>query len=131
MKTSGLVESVRVAMWEYDFAKHGGAVGDISVPGDVIMNGAIIIDGLIHVKTAFVGATATIAVKALSANDIKAATAVASFSLNALLPIVPVGSAATAIRVTSNITALTFTVAVAPLTAGKAVVAIQYLPPTV
>lgn len=128
MQASGLESYKNVAYFEYDFGKHGGAVGDISVGGDALPAGAIITGGLVHVKTAFVGATATMAVKALSSEDILAATAVASLTLNALFAVVPVPQTSnTWIRLTSNLTALTFTVATAAFTAGKAVAALEYL----
>jgi hypothetical protein len=127
MENSGLVENKRVAYFEYDFDRDGGGVGDIEVGGDVIPSGAIIHDGIIHVKAAVTsGGSATVAIKALTSEDIKAATGKSTYSLNAILPTVPVGDAATAIRVTSNITELTFTVADAALTAGKICVALEY-----
>jgi hypothetical protein len=106
------------AVWEYNFALHGGAVSSIAIPPKLLPLGAIIMDGIIHVKTACTsGGSATIAVQALAAEDILAATAVANFSLNALLDVVPVGTAATMIRCTAA-TQLTVVIAVAALTAG-------------
>lgn len=128
MEQSGLMEGVRVAYYEYDFSRDGGAVGAISVEGDVIPSGAIIVDSIAHVKTAVTSAgSATMQIKALTTDDILASTAKSSLTLNALVACVPVGTAATAIRVTSNITSLTFTVGTAALTAGKICVALQYI----
>jgi hypothetical protein len=125
---NGLENKKQVAYFEYDYSKHGGAQGDISVAGNGIPKGAIITSGVIHTKTAVLsGGAATVAIKALSAADILAATAKASLSLNALLDVVPDGAATNMIRVTSNITALTFTVADADLTAGKIAVALEYV----
>ena len=128
MQKSGLEPKKNVAYFEYDFSKHGGAVGDISVGGDAIPAGAIITGGAVHVKTAITsGGASTVAITALSAGDILAATAKASLSLNALLATVPVPQTAnTWLRLASNLTALTFTPAVAALTAGKIVVALEY-----
>jgi hypothetical protein len=127
MQASGLLPKKQVAYFEYDFTKHGGAVGNISVPGDAIPAGAIITSGIIHVKTALTsGGAATIAAQAVGAADLRAATAVASWSLNAMLDVVPQGLAAAMIRLASPLTALTFVVAAAALTAGKAVVALEY-----
>jgi hypothetical protein len=128
MQASGLMSHKNVAYYEFNFAKHGGAVGAISVPGDVIPAGAIIKEGLIHVKTAVTSdGSATLQIKALSTDDILASTAKSSLTLNALLATVPVGTAASSIRVTSDITELVFTVGTADLTAGKVVVALEYI----
>lgn len=128
MQASGLFSHKNVAYFEYDFAKHGGAVGEITVPGDVIPEGAIIKEGLVHVKAAVTsGGSATLQIKALTTDDILASTAEAGLTLNALLATVPVGLAASSIRVTSDIIALVFTVGTAALTAGKIVVALEYI----
>jgi len=128
MKTSGLENAKKVAYFEYDFSIHGGTAGDITVYGDPIVSGAIITSGMIHVRTACTSAgSATVAIKALTSEDILAATAKASLTANALIDTVPVGTAATSIRCTSTIQALTFTVATAALTAGKIVVALEYV----
>lgn len=127
MQTSGL-EKVRVgvASFEYDFAVHGGAIGDISLANDSLPDDAIILDGMIEVKTALVGSGATVALKALASEDILAATAITSFTLAALLDVVPVGSAATVIKMTAS-GGLTMTVATAALTAGRFVVHLRYV----
>ncbi len=123
----GLESKKGVAYFEYDFAKHGGAVGDITVYGDGIPKGAVINNGIIHAKAAITsGTAATIAIKAIGSEDVLAAYTGASLTLNALKAVVPVGTAATSFRVTSSINSLTFTVASVALTAGKAVVALDY-----
>ena len=63
----------------------------------IIPNNAIIVGGIINPTTAPVGATATIGFGTLagsSAASIKAATAIASYTLDALLPVIPVFTAA-------------------------------------
>jgi len=131
MQSVGLEINRKIAVFEFDFAKHGGAVGAIVVSGTPIPSGAIIKEGIIHVKTAVTSdGSATLQIKALTTDDILASTAKASLTLNALVATVPVGTAATSIRATSNITSLTFTVGTAALTAGKVCVALEYLPPT-
>lgn len=123
----GLEPTKQVAYFEYDFSRDGGAVGDIALRGDAIPEGAIITDGKVHVNTALTsGGAATIALKFLTAADTLAATAVASWSLNAILDVVPVRTAATAIRNTTAGQKLSATVAVAALTAGKFTVALEY-----
>ena len=125
MQNTELAGRVRQAAFEYDFALHGGAVGAITVGPKLLPAGALVFDGLIHVVTAVVGTTSTLAIHALSAEDILAATAEASLTLNSLHDTVCVGTAATSFRCTAA-TALTFTVAVNPLTAGKVRVYLRY-----
>jgi hypothetical protein len=127
MDKRGLEPTKRVAYFEYDFAKDGGAVGDIALRGDGIPIDAIITDGKIHTKTALTsGGSATVALTLLSAGDIKAATAISSFTLNSIQDVVPVRTAASSIRNTTQGQKLTATVAVAALTAGKFIVALEY-----
>ena len=127
MQRQGLEPTKRVAYFEYDFSRDGGAVGDITLRGDKLPNDAVVNIGAIHVNTALTsGGSATIALKILSANDVKGATAVATWSANAILDTVPVGTAATSIRTTSSGLGVTMTVAVAALTAGKFTLALEY-----
>lgn len=128
MKTSPLENNVRQACFQYDFAQHGGAVEAITVYGDNIPADAIILDGIIRVNTAVTSdGSATVAIMAQGANDILAATGKASLTLNALLDTVPLGTAATAIRLTAAISSLTFTVGTAALLTGKITVALRWM----
>ena len=125
MQNSGLSPMKYVADFRYDFAKDGGAVGDIEL-GPYLPVNAIITSGMIHVETAATsGGSATVALKVNTAEDVLAATAVGSLTLNALLDVVPVGTAATAIRTTA-LKKLTMTIATATLTAGKIRVVLEY-----
>jgi hypothetical protein len=127
MQNTGLEPAKQTAYFEYDFNADGGAVGAIAVSGNPIPSGSIITSGVVHVKTAVTSdGSATVAIQALSSEDILAATAKASLTLNALLDVVPDGAAANMIRTTSNVTSLTFTVGTAALTAGKICVALEY-----
>jgi len=127
MQNTSLSPVKCVSYCEYDFSVDGGAVSAITVECNPIPAGAIITSGVIHVKTAVTSAgSATVAIQALSSEDILAATGKASLTLNALLDVVPVGTAATMIRATSNITTLTFTIGTAALTAGRICVALDY-----
>lgn len=116
----------------YSFAASGGAVGDITLKDEdgaalVLPAGAIITNVIAHVVTACTsGGSATVALKANSAADLCAATAVASLTSNALIAGVPVGTAATAVRLTAQRT-LKVTVATAALTAGKIHYFIEYM----
>lgn len=122
----GLEERKRVAYFEYDFAKEGGAVGDITLRGSNLPKGAVVTDGVIDVETAVTGTTSTVALKLVSAEDILAATAEASFSEDALLDVVPDGAVANMVGPLAANKNLVATVAVNPLTAGKFTVALEY-----
>jgi hypothetical protein len=120
----GLEGKFNAAHYEYDFAKEGGAIGDITLRGDSIPKNATILGGYVDVETALTsGGSATIALKFLSAADILAATAVASWSLAAYLAIKPLFTTSTFLRMTSG-GYLKATVAVDTITAGKANVTI-------
>jgi hypothetical protein len=128
---TGLECCKKIAVFEYDFDKHGGAVGEITVYGPPIPAGSIITDGRIHVKTAATsGGSATLQIKALSTDDIVTSTAVSALTLNAILATVPTGHAASSILVTSNIRALTFTIGTDTFLTGNIAVALEYIPPT-
>ena len=125
MQIAPLENALKVAQFEYDFAKHGGAIGDITIDPKLLPAGAKILGGMIDVTTTFVGATATIAFNVVGSADVLAATAVASFAVDALLDVVPVWTAATAIKVAAN-SPLTMTIAAAALTAGKCTINLFY-----
>ena len=123
----GLENAKKVKYFEYDFSKEAGAVGDITLRGGYLPEGAIVLDGKVHVQTALTsGGAATVALKLQSAADVLAATAIASLSLNAILDTVPDGTAANAVRLTAK-RQLVATVATETLTAGKFVVAVEYI----
>lgn len=88
-------------------------------------NKAIIRDVLFDVVTAPVGASATISFGLVSAVDLKAATAITSFTLGALVAGIPVGTAASAIKLAADKN-LTMTIATTNLSAGKINVQILY-----
>lgn len=71
------LDAERTLVWQYDFAVHGGAVGDI-LTGLRIPNGAVITNVFATVLTAptSTNSTATIALKANAANDLFTAAAV-------------------------------------------------------
>lgn len=114
----------------YDFSTQGGAIGTVNLLDDLgqkcqLPNKAVIRDVLIDAVTTATGAVgATIALSSgQSAADLKGATGFASFT--GLLAGIPVGSAATAIKLTADRNP-TLTIATAALTAGKLNVHIQY-----
>jgi hypothetical protein len=114
---------------EYDFAVDGGAIGTITLRGSghaPIPNGSIILSGVVEVLTTLTsGGSETTAFTVESAGDILAATAVASMGAG-LKSVVPAGTGVTAIKTTAE-RAVTMTIAVATLTAGKLRVRLLYV----
>jgi hypothetical protein len=115
---------------QYDFSKQGGVVGSIPLlnplngfQGTMPLN-AVIVGCLIDVITAPTGGGASIAITSgQTAADLKAATAVASYT--GLVACIPVGSAATSIKLTAD-RLPAIVVSGGALTAGKFNVHIQY-----
>jgi hypothetical protein len=114
----------------YDFSTQGGAVGTVNLKAEdgkncTIPKKAIIRDTLIDVVTAPTsGGSATIAIgSGASATDLKGATAIASYT--GLVAGIPIGSAATAIKMAADQNPY-ITIATAALTAGKLNVHIKY-----
>jgi len=97
----------------YDYALDGGAVGDIALDC-VVPDNFIVYDGLIEVVTPVTPVTNMCSLKLNAAGDILAA----STNLSAtLVDTIPVGTAATAVKMTADRTlTVTFTSAA---TAGK------------
>jgi hypothetical protein len=120
-----------IAKAYYNFAVDGGAIGAITPAlSDNIPAGAIMCYGWVNSVVAFVGATATIAIGTTagsSATALLAATAVASYSLDAIQALVPV--IATPVKMTAA-GQIKLTVAVAALTAGVAEIFVAYVLPT-
>lgn len=113
----------------YDFSVLGGAIAALNLKNPAgtdayLPKGAVITSCIIDVITAPTsGGSATIALSIQSAGDLKAATAIASYT--GLVAGVPVGSAATSIKLTADAIVVA-TVATAALTAGKINVLIEY-----
>jgi hypothetical protein len=125
MQNEALASRLGWAVWEYDFAKHGGAISSIAITPKLIPTGGIILGGIVHVKTAPVGSGASVAFQAVAAGDILETTAITALTLNALLDVVPVYTAATSIRCTAH-TQLTMVITGAALTAGKIAVGLSW-----
>lgn len=125
--TTGLIHVLKA---KYDFALQGGSTGakvlvnDVGQPA-VLPKNSIVVDCIINVVTP--GTTSNAGTMALSTGqgvaDLKVATAAASYT--GLLACVPVGSAATSIKITADRT-MTGTIANA-LTNGKWYVVVQYV----
>lgn len=125
----GLGGGIKTARAKYDFAVDGGVIGLITLATTATLpDNAIVLGGMINPTTAPVGATATIAFgtsAGSSASSLKAATAIASYTLDALLAVVPLWTAATAFKMTAA-GDITMTTATAALTAGVIEITIFY-----
>jgi len=126
------------AVFEYDFAVDGGAVGTIPLRaiaanlGSTFPANTEIFDSIIDVLTPLTGgAGATAALQAEAAGDVVAAAVVtgAPWSTGGRKAGIPV-SAATSIKTTAARTP-SLVVAVNPLTAGKFRLVLEYIDPTV
>lgn len=124
-------KKIQVMKAVYDFAKLGGASGatltlkDASGGDAIIPKGAIIIGGLTDEITNVTVSGASISLGIETAVDLLAATAGATFS--GRQAIIPVGTAATAVKVTSTNAAVTATITGGTVTAGKINVFLEYL----
>lgn len=122
---------IHIAKAKYDFAVQGGAIttsGNLVGENGLLVqlpNKAVVVNCLIDVLTpATTSASGTIALSAQSAGDLKAALAAASYT--GLVACVPVGSAATSIKLTADRT-LTYAIATGAITAGKFWVYVYYI----
>lgn len=124
-------EKIQELKGTYDFSKVGGAVSTINLRGAdgkelKLPKNGIIIGCYIDVITTPTGTgSPTIAISSgKAAADIKAATAIASYT--GIVACVPVGTAATAIKLTADVTP-SVTIATAAVTGGKLNVHFQYI----
>lgn len=119
----------QVAKATFDFTVDGGAIATITpVSSPTIPANAIVFGGLIDVVVAPLGGGASIAIGFGSGAQnaaLKGATAVGTYTLGAILALVPVWTAASAVKVTAD-SQITFTVSGGTLTAGKIAVQIYY-----
>ena len=125
MQNSALEGRVMLALFEYDFAREGGAVGDIVIGQKIIPPSAVVLDGFFRVITQFTsGGSATLQAKLVGTDDILASTAVAALTAG-VKDIVADGTAANMILTTAY-SRITLTVGTAAFTAGKGVFALRY-----
>ncbi len=132
MQNAPLEARMNTAYYEYDFEKHGGAIGTITLSlASVIPQGAIVPSGMIKVLTAFTSAGApTVQLKCVGTDDVLAATLKGALTLNAVVDVVPDGTASNAISTADTARAgLTMTIAVATITAGKMIIMLNWLQP--
>lgn len=119
IRNTGAMKTVAA---QYDFAKLGGAVADYNL-GVRIPAGAIIVNAFAHVQTAATSAdsTATIALKAETANNIFTAAAVsgAPWSTTGMKLAIPDLATVADYKSISAEAELIMSIAVQALTAGK------------
>ncbi len=114
----------QIKIFEYDFAKEGGAVGDITLRGGQIPKGAVVHEGkLLGITLPTSGGSPTVALKLVGAADVLAATAIANLDDGDIVDCAAVGT--TPILLAAN-ASLVATVAVAAMTAGKFRVALEF-----
>ena len=122
---SALENRKYVLQVEYDFAKDGGAVGDITLRGGGLPAGAVITSGVIDIQTALTsGGAGQVALMVESAEDIAADAVLTSWAAG-LKDTVPDGAAANMVKTTAAANVV-MSVTVAALTAGKMVVCLEY-----
>jgi integral membrane sensor domain MASE1 len=127
---TGLVTNLKVGIWEWDFAKDGGAEGAIAMRGPKLPVGAIILAAFLDVEAAFVGAGSSSAFHVTAANDIYSVAVVGTYTLDALLKGVPdFATVSDAVRVATAAKGVTHTISGAALTAGKVNVICAYITP--
>ena len=130
MTTQGLENYKQVAYAEYDFAKDGGAVGDITLRGGVLPAGAYITKAWLDVVTAVTsGGAATIALKSKASGDLLPATGKATFAADQTMALGPAINGGSLVGPTTDNTYIKATVAAAALTAGKFTVIAEYIVP--
>jgi hypothetical protein len=128
---AGGVGGLSVARAVYDFTVDGGAIATITPVETVTLPlGAVLVGGIVFAAVAVTSlGSATVAVGTTAGSSttaLLAATAKASLSLNAVLPLVPTN--AVPVRLTAA-GAIDVTVAAAALTAGKLEIFVFYVQP--
>lgn len=123
----------RSGIYEYDFAKQGGAIGALTLSGPSLPEGAVIVDSYIDVRTVPTsGGSATISVGIVSAIDLNSVDAISGAPWSSTGQVDPdngpsAGAESGYIRITSSdFRVVRITVAVADLTAGKFFVVLVY-----
>lgn len=116
---------LKVAKATYDFATLGGAQSAISL-GVTIPANSTIIRSWIYTITQVAGASSTVALSCAAANDIFSAASMTSIVATTLTEGVSTG-AASVFKPVTTACAITATVAVANLTAGKFNVFVEYV----
>ena len=114
----------------YSFARDGGAVGTINLPGDVVPSGSTVLGGYIDVTTVLTSAgAATAGAQVEAAGDLQPAVVVtgAPWSTTGRKSITPAFTGATSLRTTAD-RSIALAVGTAALTAGAFTVVLFYQP---
>jgi len=121
------LDAKRTLRATYNFAVNGGAIGSIPLSQVSLPAKAIITKVLVDVITAPTsGGSATVGLQILTADDLLAATAIASLTVG-LHDGVPANTAATSIKNGSSALPINVEIATAALTAGEFVVFVEYM----
>lgn len=116
------------AVASYDFATHGGAVGDIALTSDTIPSGAVLLDAYVKVSTVPTSSgSATVAIKVEGAADVNAADAISGAPWSTAGTKRADLTATSAPVTTTAARQIVATVAVAALTAGAFTVVVEYV----
>ena len=126
----GLVGKIHINTFEFDFAKDGGAVGDITLRGGDVPKNHLVIGAVPYIKEAVTSdGAATVALKLVGTGDVLAATGKASLTDETPLDGVPQpGTASTYIKTGALRRKPVATIGAAALTGGKFKVSLLSLP---
>lgn len=126
MELRGLEPKKNVFLFEYDFARDGGAVGEHVLEGNPIGMERLLTNGKIEVKADLSSeGSATVALSVKAAGDVLAAAAFGGFTAGTIMDTALDGTAATCIDNKVQGAKLVMTVAGAALTGGRFVVALE------
>lgn len=126
MELRGLEPKTNVFLFEFDFERDGGEVGEHVLEGNPIGMGRLIVRGFLEVKTACTSSgTATVALSLKSEGDVLAAAAAPTGDTHTILPLALDGTAGAAILNEVQGAKLVMTIGGAALTAGRFVVALE------
>ena len=114
-----------IARATYSFAVDGGTTGTVISLDATIPDNAIVTDGYIDVTTALLPVTSTVALQLNTANDIYSASTNLAVGGVAIFATVPVGTAATSVKMTND-NAVGVLLNAAAVTQGVFTVVLEY-----
>ena len=131
MQLRGLEPKKNAFIFEYDFKRDGGEIGEHILEGNPIGMERLITHGWIEGKTDVTSeGAATIALSVKSADDVLAATPISSFTAGALMDTKLDGKAANAFVIANpegQASRIVMTIGGAAITGGKFIVALEGL----
>ena len=126
MELRGLEPKTNVFLFEYDFARDGGELGEHVLEGNPIGMERLLVRGFLEVKTACASAgSATVALSLSGTGDVLAAAAAPAGAPGTIKDLKLDGTAAKAILNKVQGARLVMTIGGAALTAGRFVVALE------